>query len=202
MRPAWREQELAEEREDRARLGERFRSGEFVGAAREALALGLADEIALQIYAMWSTGDLQGEALQDALQPAWVYNKSPVGAIDQRAWVRLFKACGPFTKSSEVKGVDPAFEHLTEIPTEPFTIWRGSWLGSEGRGMSWSSHRPVAADFADLAALRGVAGLWEAKIRPAAVLALFNDEYQTEVVVNPDYLRRKRVLIEKVPAKR
>lgn len=55
--------------------------------------------------------------------------------------------------------------------------------------------------FAEDAAARGEAGVWKATVPPQAVLALFGDEREQEVVVNPNMLRGRVALDERIPEK-
>jgi hypothetical protein len=66
--------------------------------------------------------------------------------------------------------------------------------------MSWSLHRGVATNFADGDAAKGIeSAVWHATIPARAVLAMFGDERETEVVVNPNMLRARVILDEVVP---
>lgn len=89
---------------------------------------------------------------------------------------------------------------LMEPPTSPLTIWRGASLSSQGRGMSWTQFRDCAVTFAQAWAdiHQGGSGLFRAVVPPAAVLAMFRDEREDEVVVNPNMLRGRVSLVDAI----
>ena len=187
-------QERAREQADREQIAAMIEDGDAYSAARFAVTVGLADEVPPLVFAQWEVGHLAGAALESAIYASWVVNKSPLRSIGERKWLRMFKAVGFFSVSATVKvdgsEVSPAFVHVTERPTEQITVWRGAALSTDGRGMSWSVHREVAETFAEAEAGFGIdAGVWRATVPGSAVLAMFGDERETEVVVNPNMLR-------------
>jgi hypothetical protein len=99
-------------------------------------------------------------------------------------------------------------------PTEPMTILRGvtdtpAWLA---RGMSWTTDLDKARWFShrldhlldpQLKRLGTITvpqpTVWSAEIAPEGVLALFYEQNELEVVVNPRRLRHLRVIEQAAP---
>jgi hypothetical protein len=121
--------------------------------------------------------------------------------------LRLFRATGFFWavaggtvihhRDGTHEQVDPAYPLITEAPTDAVTVWRGASLASKGRGFSFSAYRECALKFAERSASTGCdAGLFRAVVPPYGVLALFGDDREQEVVINPNVLRGRVELIE------
>jgi hypothetical protein len=181
-------------------------TGNWSGAAMFALDCGLSELMPALLYDAWQQGRITADELPSAMQEVWVHNCRPVLPVGERAWVRMFKASGFFFGSVQVirndERIVPAFEHLEAQPTEPLTIWRGAGLAHAGRGMSWTAHRNCAVHFAErYAAYRGDQGVWKATVPPVAVLALFGDEREQEVVIDPNMLRGRVSLDERIAEK-
>jgi hypothetical protein len=187
---------------------------DFYAAASAAIELHLFDEVPQLLYRLWHEERIAREQLPEAVAEVWIQNPSPVASLGQRRWLELFKAAvaalgGPIVRSVEVKMLTPdggestpvaaAYGHLTEPPTGSLEVWRGAAPDS-ACGMSWSVHRDCALGFAQGGADRhGRGALYRAVVPPHGVLALFGDEREQEVVVNPYVVARSRVLVEEVP---
>lgn len=205
------EQEQEQERRNRELIATGFAADPW-GAALHAVTVHQTDEVPRVLYRMWEAGDLTGEQLHAGIHAAWVYNEAPIRSIGERRWLRLFKAAGfvsavvaesADTNSSDGtrKVIEQRFELITECPTKPVTVWRGADLERSGRGMSWSLHRECAHDFARRVAdrYRRPAAVYRAELPPRAVLGVFGDEREQELVVNPNMLRGRVELIEEIP---
>lgn len=197
-------EEAAEERRVLEGIERRLASDPW-GATRESVHQGVAEAVPGMVYRLWQTGEFSTEELEDVVAWSWVHNRSPLRGLGERRWLQLFKATGFLIGFVDVvKGGEPVeatYRHLTELPTEPITVWRGAALSTHGRGMSWSVHRDCARDsFAQARAnlSDGPSGLFRATIPPQAILALFGDEREQEVVVNPNRLRGHIALEEEV----
>lgn len=174
------------------------------GATMAAVNSSLADAVPGMLYRLWSEGTITEEQLPDAVTWTWIHNASPVSGLGERRWVELFKAAGVLRVFVDVhcggELVPTKFQHLTEKPTEPITVWRGAALSTKGRGMSWSVHRECAKRFAQAWAdlYRSPTGLFRASVPPRSILALFGDDREQEVVVNPSMLRGRVEIVEEV----
>ncbi len=210
-----RRREAEQEADDLRVIGQLLRSDRPEDAALHALQSSLSpDVVPPMLYDAWRSGELlSDDAIPRAIWGTWVYNKAPMRGLGERKWLQLFKAAGfvPIVvdevrhtgADGMVTVVEHAFDLITEKRTRPMTVWRGAALRTAGRGMSWSVHRDCARLFAErVAATWQDAGVYEATISPRAVLAVFGDEREQEVVVNPNCLRGKAAprLVETVPA--
>lgn len=98
--------------------------------------------------------------------------------------VKMFMRYGFLTDSDEDA------KHPIERPTEPLTIYRGVHRASDMRGLSWTLDLSRARWFAGrLLTGRSKALTYKAVIDPKGVLARFDGRNESEVVVNPRYLR-------------
>lgn len=181
------------------------------GATLAAVSAGLDEHVPGILYRLWQAGEIESDQLPSAVAWTWIHNRSPQPCLGERRWLRLFKAaCEVADDGIVIAWVDgvrigaelipTAFEHVIELPTGPIEVWRGAALPSKGRGMSWSVHRDCARGFAEGWAnlRRQPTGLYRATVPPRAVLALFGDEREQEVVVNPNMLRGRVELVEQV----
>jgi hypothetical protein len=203
----WRKEHLDREREEEAEVLRMVEAGLLFDAATSAdiaLVHGLADHFPPMVYEAWISGHLPQENLADALWAAWVKNPAPRGLLGERKWLSLFRAAGFIMVRLEIKTdgvpVPTKYEHLTARPTDPVEVWRGALVESKGRGMSWSVHRDCGHDFAQGWAntYNRPSGLFRAVVPPRAVLALFGDWREQEVVVNPNMLRGRVEMVETV----
>jgi hypothetical protein len=201
----WEEAEAEAIRRERYRHG--VESGYAGEIARAALSDGLSDEIPGMLYQAWQDGHINTSSLRDTVPEVWIYNKSPGRCLGQRAWVRMFKAAGFLCRTEEWAesgvAVSPRFEisWTRERPAGQLTVWRGAALSTGDRGMSWTLHRECAADFANKVWAGAEAGIYQAEIPGRAVLAVFGDPREQEIVVNPSMLRGRIVLDERLAAK-
>jgi hypothetical protein len=181
-------------------------------AAAYAVRCGLADEVPQLLYDLWSAGQIAEEQLPYAVYAVWVRNKSPLRGLGERKWLALFKAMGfravnnsggrTIDRDGRATSIPTSFLQLDARPVAPIEVWRGCPTSTNGRGMSWTIHRECANDFAEgVAAFDVEAGIYRATILPHAVLALFGDEREQEVVVNPNMLRGRVQLDHIIPGR-
>jgi hypothetical protein len=194
-------------------IREALESGDAWGAVERGLSMGLSGDVPRLLAELWSECRIDIAKLRAAVPEVWIHNKSPVSSIGQRRWLAMFKAAGFLSQTKEtqvhhpdgsVTAVEPLFEITlhTGQPTGPLTVWRGASLESGGRGMSWSEYRECAAKFAGDPADLGIeSGIFEATIPGRAVLAIFGDHREQEIVVNPYMLRGRIRLVERVAAR-
>jgi hypothetical protein len=202
----WRAKEREQERRSLA-LIEGALANDAWGATMTAVSEGLAEHVPGIVYRLWREGRLSGPGeLYDATAWSWIHNRSPEPCIGQRRWLQLFKAAGFLVAYvDQVKRGDEAvpakFELITEKPTEPLTLWRGAAL-NKAKAMAWTVHRECAVEFAEAWAdpYRSACGLFTATVPPQAMLGVFGDEREQEVVVNPNMLRGRAApkLVEEV----
>jgi hypothetical protein len=195
------EQEAEERRRDLATIDACFDAGNYWGAASFALGLGLSQEVARVLWSRWRDGRLAVDQLRLALPPAWIHHKPQVPTIGERAWLGLFRASGFLSQVAQVRGITSPFAaSLRDAPPDTIRIWRGARLESRGRGMSWTQYEDCAQNFAQVGAdTHGQpSGVFLAKLPGRAVLAMFADEREEEVVVNPNMLRGRVALVRRV----
>jgi hypothetical protein len=202
--------EAEEEARDVAWIEAMIAQGDVWSAANFAKSMGLSEHVPKLVYETWQAGRFAESDLHEAIRAAWVFNRAPVAALSEVKWVRLFRAAGFVSASANYATIDrdgtrtetaPAFEHVIDKPTGPVTVWRGAGLDTGGRGMSWTVHRDVAINFAQEVARNSIeAAIWRTVVPPDAVLAMFGDERETEVVVDPTMLSDQIALDEAIPA--
>lgn len=148
------------------------------------------------LYEAWASG-VSIDELRDLVVEAWVTPESPVRVLGERTWLGLFREVGYVWRSYS----DAPFPVDVSVPpAAPVVVWRGATVASKGRGMSWTLDQPRARWFAERLALYGFddAAVYEATLPPRAVLAMFNDRAEQEVVVNPNMLRGRIHVVEVV----
>lgn len=174
-----------------------------VGAACDS---GLLDEVPKILLELWDLSEIDAATLAAVLPEVWIVNPSPVSSIGKREWLRLFKAAGYYhylyrevalEYAQELEPTKYPLVRALDRPEGPLTVWRGASIEDAGRGMSWSVHRACALDFAERI-LAPVSGLYMAEVPGRAILAVFGDEREQEVVVNPNMLRGRVTLAQTV----
>jgi len=184
--------EHEQEAETLALIEQLLLDGDPWGATGVGIDYGLWDQVPGILHRLWVAGRIPDAELALALSEVWIFNKAPLDCLGQRAWVSMFKATGYLCRASSTTGVTSPYpmDWHEERPTEPVTVWRGARSGSGGKGMSWSSYRACAMEFAQgKADVWGAGTLYRATVPGRAVLAQFVDFREQEVVVNPDFLR-------------
>jgi hypothetical protein len=203
-----RERYAREEAQNRALLVAVFDSGDYWGAAQVALPPGLSEEVPRLLWQRWSAGSLAREQLREAVPPIWIFNRSPVSPIGEHAWLTMFRAAGYLCQTAHSR-VHLSDGTLTEVeaayrvelaetpPKDSLVVWRGASLESHGRGFSWTYYRECGEGFAQGCAntYQRASGLYRAEIPGRAVLAIFGDDREQEVVVNPNMLRGRTELV-------
>jgi len=192
-----REQEW--EGEQRALVEAVFDCGDYWGAAIGALDLGLSEELPPLLWRRWTAGAMTLDQLREAIPSIWIHNRSPVPPIGERSWLAMFKAAGFLSQVAEVVGKPSRYAtELAETrPTRPLVVWRGASLDSNGRGFSWTQYQECGQGFAQAWAdvYQRASGLYRAEVPGRAVLAIFGDDREQEVVVNPNMLKGRVELV-------
>ena len=109
----------------------------------------------------------------------------------------MYRAAGYLTQCVEVRSggevIAPPYQHIhfDDQPSGPLTVWRGAEARTEGKGMSWTFYADCAEQFAvaNLVHEDDQPAVFRATIPGRAVLAVFCDEREQEVVVNLHMLR-------------
>ena len=131
----------------------------------------------IRLHAEWEAGNLARADLRDLLPQIWTREStdSPEAAIGTVACVQLFRSAGFVAIPSNI-----------ERPTASLTIYRGA-PESHRIGMAWTQSETIARQFRDgkRERLRVEAFAFQATAYPEAVLALFDDRREREVVVDP-----------------
>lgn len=139
------------------------------------------------------------DQLREAIPSIWIHNRSPVPPIGERSWLAMFKAAGFLSQVAEVVGKPSRY--VTELaetrPTRPLVVWRGASLDSNGRGFSWTQYQECGQGFAQAweDAYQRASGLYRAEVPGRAVLAIFGDDREQEVVVNPNMFKGRVELV-------
>ena len=149
------------------------------------------------LYRLWRAGRIAPIGLGEAVAAVWIHNRSPVSGLSMSRWVEMYLAAGYIAQCVDVRRdgerVKPRYEHIhfDGQPSHPLTLWRGTSIRAGGRGMSWTLHVGEAEEFArGLPMLdEAVPAVFQTTVPGRAVLAVFCDEREQEVVVNPHMLR-------------
>lgn len=196
----WRRRLREDDEYEQRRLAEfeqGLRHGESWGVALAAVSEGLDGHLPGMLYRLWRSGSVADDRLAEVVADVWIHNRSPVSGLSMRRWAEMYRASGFVTRC--VDGVRmgdvpilAAYEHLhfEKQPTEPLTLYRGAGKRSQGRGMSWTLHQECAEDFAvgNLLPEDNRPTVFRATVPGRAVLAVFCDEREQEIVVNPSML--------------
>ena len=170
------------------------------GASLQALSCGLSDYVPPMLYEAWVSGRLPEEDLGLALRAVWVHNKSPLRGLGERKWLQMFKAAGFVVASVEVKRGDAEiptnFEHLSASRRIPSKSGEGPNCvptAAACRGL-FTVTAPESLPKGGPTCISAHRVSFVPSIPPSAVLALYGDEREQEVVVNPHMLRGRVAL--------
>jgi hypothetical protein len=116
------------------------------------------------------TGDLP-----ELIAFAWTRDDSPTSGVSEAAWIEVFERAGFFSYPPVSVG----------RPASPVTVYRGSTADRLMR-MSWTADRTMAVELGTRHTRYGSAWLYEATVRPDAVLAYLERRGEGwTVVINP-----------------
>src|SRR5689334_1850133 len=125
------------EEEERRRVLALFERGMEAGlfweVASSAASEMRSEYVPAMLYRLWREGRVRDEQLADAVPEVWIHNRSPLAGLGERRWLQMFKTAGFVCRfvervTSGDEEIPIAYAHLTEIPTEPITVWRGAAL--------------------------------------------------------------------------
>lgn len=121
------------------------------------------------------TGDLP-----ELIAFAWTRDDSPTSGVGDAAWIEVFDRAGFFTYPPVTAG----------RPVSPLTLYRGSTAERLAR-MSWTADRTTAIQLGARHTRYGRTWLYEATVRPDAVLAYLERRGEGwTVIINPAGLSR------------
>jgi hypothetical protein len=113
--------------------------------------------------------------LPELIAFAWTRDDSPTSGVGEAAWIEVFERAGFFT-------YPPV---SAERPTSPVTVYRGSTAERLMR-MSWTADRKMAVELGTRHAQYSHTWLYEATVRPDAILAYLERRGEGwTVVINP-----------------
>jgi hypothetical protein len=125
------------------------------------------------LWEAWMYGVISPAVLTAAAGPVWSAAEYPEGTLGRQSWLELFTDAG-FT----IDGT------AADRPAGPVTLWRGS-VHARRRGMSWTSDREIAQNFADGELPGRQPGqLWQVTAPPAAILCVDNGRQEAEHVLD------------------
>jgi hypothetical protein len=126
--------------------------------------------------------------LPELIAFAWTRDDSPASDVSEAAWIEVFERAGFFTYPPVSVG----------RPALPVTLYRGSTAERVTR-MSWTADRNMASQLGARHARYGRAWLYEATVRPDAVLAYLERRGEGwTIVINPvglSQLKRREGLL-------
>ena len=121
------------------------------------------------------SGTVPSSDLPELIAFAWTRDDSPTSGVSEAAWIEVFERAGFFTYPPVSGG----------HPTSRVTVYRGS-TAERLRRMSWTADRNMAVELGTRHARYGRTWLYEATVRPDAVLAYLERRGEGwTVVINP-----------------
>jgi hypothetical protein len=128
-------------------------------------------------------------SLSELIAFAWTRDDSPTSAVSQAAWMEVFDRAGFFTYPPVSTG----------RPTSPVTLYRGSTAERLTR-MSWTADRNMAVELGARHTRYGRTWLYEATVRPDAILAYLERRGEGwMVIINPAGLSKIKRSEELLP---
>lgn len=128
----------------------------------------------------FQSGAIPSGDLPELIAFAWTLDDSPTRGVSEAEWIEVFERAGFFT-------YPPVG---SECPSTPVTVYRGSTAERATR-MSWTVDRNMAVQLGARHARYGRTWLYEATVRPDAVLAYLERRGEGwTVVVDPAGLSR------------
>jgi len=126
------------------------------------------------------SGTVSSGDLPELITFAWTRDDSPTSGVGEAPWIELFERAGFFTYPPVSTG----------RPTAPVTLYRGSTAERSTR-MSWTADRTMAVELGVRHTRYGRTWLYEATVRPDAVLAYLERRGEGwTVIINPAGLSR------------
>jgi hypothetical protein len=135
------------------------------------------------------SGTIPSGDLPELIAFAWTRDDSPTSDVSQAAWIKVFDRAGFFTYPPVSTG----------RPTSPVTLYRGSTAERLTR-MSWTADRNMAVELGARHTRYGSTWLYEATVRPDAILAYLERRGEGwTVIINPTGLSKIKRSEEPLP---
>jgi hypothetical protein len=135
------------------------------------------------------SGMIPSGDLPELIAFAWTRDDSPTSDVSQAAWIEVFDRAGFFTYPPVSTG----------RPTSPVTLYRGSTAERLTR-MSWTADRNMAVKLGARHTRYGRSWLYEATVRPDAILAYLERRGEGwTVIINPTGLSKVKRSEELLP---
>jgi hypothetical protein len=122
--------------------------------------LSVSGERPVVLLRAFQSGTIPSGDLPELIAFAWTRDDSPTSGVTEAAWIEIFESAGFFAYPPVSTG----------RPGSPLTLYRGSTADRVTR-MSWTADRDTAVQLGTRHARYGRAWLYEATVRPDAVLA-------------------------------
>jgi hypothetical protein len=123
----------------------------------------------------FESGAMPSSDLPELIAFAWTRDDSPTCGVSEAKWIEVFERAGFFTYPPIGTG----------RPSAPVTVYRGATAERAAR-MSWAAERNMAVQLGARHTRYGRTWLYEATVRPDAVLAYLERRGEGwTVVVNP-----------------
>jgi hypothetical protein len=123
----------------------------------------------------FQSGAIPSGDLPELIAFAWTHDDSPASGVSQAEWIEVFECAGFFTYPPVRTG----------RPASPVTVYRGSTAERAAR-MSWTADQNMAVELGARHTRYGRTWLYEATVRPDAVLAYLERRGEGwTVVINP-----------------
>jgi len=137
----------------------------------------------------FQSGTVPSGDLPELIAFAWTRDDSPTSGVSQAAWIEVFERAGFFTYPPVNTG----------RPASPLTLYRGSTAERSTR-MSWTADRNMAVELGARHTRYGRTWLYEATVRPDAVLAYLERRGEGwTVIINPAGLFQSKRQEELLP---
>jgi hypothetical protein len=152
--------------------------------------LSVSGERPVVLLRAFQSGTIPSGDLPELIAFAWTRDDSPTSGVTEAAWIEIFERAGFFTYPPVSTG----------RPASPLTLYRGSTADRVTR-MSWTADPDTAVQLGTRHARYGRAWLYEATVRPDAVLAYLERRGEGwTVVINPaglSQVKRREELLPK-----
>jgi hypothetical protein len=137
--------------------------------------LSVSGERPAALLRAFRSGTIPARDLPELIAFAWTRDDSPASGVSEAAWIEVFERAGFFTYPPVSIG----------RPASSVTLYRGSTAERVTR-MSWTTDRNMGVELGARHTRHGRTWLYEATVRPDAVLAYLERRGEGwTVVINP-----------------
>jgi hypothetical protein len=150
--------------------------------------LSVSGERPVVLLRAFQSGTVPSGDLPELIAFAWTRDDSPTSGVGDAAWIEVFERAGFFTYPPVSTG----------RPASPLTLYRGSTAERLTR-MSWTADRAMAIQLGARHTRYGRTWLYQATVRPTAVLAYLERRGEGwTVIINPaglSHIERREELL-------